>query len=148
MNFQPPVVPGGVRSTPTRVIVADDHEWILQILVDVVRQTLPEAEIAIAHDGLQALHAYRTAGATFLITNHFMPNMDGMGLIREIRQADADLPILMVSVHPEARADAMAAGANWFLAKPQIMEEMPPLLLQHARTNRPSESACSGVGNP
>ena len=47
-----------------------------------------------------------------------------------MREHAPRLPILMVSVKPEAKVDAMAAGANWFLVKEQIMESMPPLLLR------------------
>lgn len=119
-----------------RVIVADDHEWILQILVAVVRQTLPTAEVIITENGLQALEAYRQGGADFLVTNHQMPEMNGMELIHQIREHQPDLPILMVSVHPDARKDAMAAGANWFLSKMQITEKMPALLRLHAVPGR------------
>ena len=37
----------------------------------------------------------------------------------------------MVSVHPEVKKDAMEAGANWFLTKEQIMEQLPRLLREH-----------------
>ncbi len=116
---------------PPRIIVADDHEWIRNILVDIVTQTLPKAEVVIAEDGLQALEAFQESGADFIVSNHCMPRMDGMTLIRTIRQHRPELPILMVSVKPDAKEDAMAAGASWFLRKEQVMEHMPPLLLGH-----------------
>ena len=115
-----------------RIIVADDHEWILQILIDVVRQTLPTAVIIATADGVQALSAYQNGGCDFLISNHSMPRMDGSGLVRAVREDAPTLPILMVSVRPEAKVDAMTAGANWFLLKEHIMERMPPLLLRYA----------------
>ena len=120
------------RAGPPRIIVADDHEWIRQILVDVVRQTVPTAEIVATEDGLQALEAYRAGGCNFLISNHCMPRLDGLGLVRTVREHAPTLPILMVSVKPEAEADAVTAGASWFLLKEQIMERMPPLLLRYA----------------
>ena len=113
---------------PLRVIVADDHEWIRTILLSVVTDTLPTAEVIAVEDGLQAWEAYQQGGADFLVSNHFMPRMDGMTLIRKGREQAADLPILMVSAKPEAEADALAAGANWFLSKEQIMEHLPRLL--------------------
>ena len=116
-----------------RIIVADDHEWIRDILVEVVRQTLPSAEMIAVEDGLYALQAFEAKGCHFLISNHQMPRMDGMGLIRAVRRVSPQLPILMVSVKPEAKTDAMEAGANWFLTKDQIMDQLPPLLLRHAR---------------
>ena len=117
-----------------RVIVVDDHEWIRDIAAHVVRQTLPYAEVIVRNDGLEALMAFREGGADFVVTNHHMPHMDGMELIQELRQYAPTLPIVMISVHPEARRDAEAAGANWFLCKVEIMEKMPPLLLHELRT--------------
>ena len=117
-----------------RIIVADDHDGIRRILVRVVGRTLPTAEIIEVEDGLAALHAYQQGGADFLVTNHCMPRMDGPALVREVRQHAPDLPILMVSAKPEARIDAVAAGANWFLNKEQIMEQMPELLARHIGT--------------
>ena len=126
-----------------RIIVADDHEWIRTILVEIVRQTLPSADIVAADDGLQALAAFENGGCHFLISNHMMPKMDGMSLIRAVRRTSPDLPILMVSVKPEARADAMESGANWFLAKDKIMEHLPPLLHRYARVDAVDSSAAA-----
>ena len=115
-----------------RIIVADDHEWIRQILVALIEQTLPQAEVVVTENGLEALRAFQTGGADFLVSNHLMPLMDGMELVRKVRTQRPDLPILMVSVKPEARKDAMAAGASWFLSKAQIPEQMPALLRRYA----------------
>ena len=122
-------------STPAhrpRVIVADDHEWILRILTQVVQDTLPKAEVVSVEDGQQALEQYQRGNCDFLVTNHQMPRMDGATLIRLVRAQAPDLPILMVSVKPEVKPGALAAGANWFLTKEQIMEYLPPLLLRYA----------------
>lgn len=119
-------------SIPTpRVIVADDHEWILNILTQVVHDTLPSAKVVSVEDGEQALAAYHEGGCQFLVTNHQMPHMDGTTLIRQMRVEAPKLPILMVSVRPEAKSEALSAGADWFLTKEQIMEYLPPLLLEH-----------------
>lgn len=130
------------RSTqPLRIIIADDHEWIRQIAVQIAEQTLPHAEIIAVEDGAQALDAYRMGGCDFLVSNHKMPNLDGTGLIREVRKEQPQLPILMISIDSHAKADAFASGANWFLTKEQIMEQMPTILRENA--GRRSDSAAS-----
>ena len=121
-----------VHTWSPRVIVADDHEWILQILVATVADTLPQAEVVAVEDGQQALEAYQQGGCNFLVTNHNMPRMDGATLIRKVRTLVTDLPILMVSVNPDVKAEALAAGANWFLTKTQINEHLPELLVEYA----------------
>lgn len=131
MLTDPIGVPHPVR--PPRVVIADDHEWILKIVGQVTRETLPLAEVVETADGQEALDAYRNGPCDFLITNHAMPKMNGMELIRAVRERTPGLPILMVLIHPSAAKDAMEAGANWFLTKEQIMERMPPLLRKHTR---------------
>lgn len=111
-----------------RIIVADDHPWIRQAMVRMVIEILPTAEIIEAADGLEALQAYQQSGADFLVTDHQMPRMDGMTLIRRIREPAPDLPILMVSVNAHAKTDALAAGATWFSTKEEIGARLPELL--------------------
>ena len=123
-------------SSRPRIILTDDHEWILQILVKLVEQTLPRAEIVAAESGLDAFEAYERGGADFVVTNHLMPEMDGPTLIRRLRAQAPDLPILMVSADPENKADAREAGANWFLSKKQITERLPGLLRRYTGSGR------------
>lgn len=106
------MLPHSDASASLRIIVADDQEWIRLILVQVVRQTLPAATIIETENGLQAFDAYQHGGCNFLISNHTMPGMDGMGLISNVRRRSPNLPIVMVSVHPEAKFEAEEAGAG------------------------------------
>ena len=108
--------------------MADDHEWIRAILVEVVRQTLPTAEVVETGDGLEALAAFHAGNCGFLVSNHAMPHMSGPTLVRHVRQEAPDLPIVVISTDSGERAEAMAAGANWFLSKEQITERLPKLL--------------------
>ena len=114
---------------PVRVLVVDDHEWIRDIAVEIVRQTLPEAEILVTSDGLGALQSFQNGGADFVVTNQCMPHMNGAELTRELRRQAPELPILMISMDTSAKSDAEAAGVNWFLTKDQLLEGLPPLLL-------------------
>lgn len=116
---------------PPRIVIADDHEWIRRILGQVTRETLPLADVVETADGQEALAAYRSGPCDFLVTNHAMPKMNGVELIRAVREQTPGLPVLMVSIHPSAAKDAMEAGANWFLTKEQIMERMPPILRKY-----------------
>ena len=76
--------PRSSASAQARVIVVDDHDWIREIAAQVVRQTLPFAEVVVRKDGLEALVAYMEGGADFVVTNHHMPRMDGMALVQEL----------------------------------------------------------------
>ncbi len=112
--------------------MADDHEWIRSILVDVVHQTLPTAEVLVTEDGLEALVAFQTGDCDFLISNHRMPHMNGPSLMRHVREEAPTLPIVAISTDANERGEALSAGANWFLMKEDIMEFLPRLLLSYA----------------
>lgn len=111
-----------------RIIVVDDHDRSLQVTVGLVRKTLPAAEIVAAETDREALHAIEQGGADFLVTNHRVFGLDGATLIRRARPQRPGLPIVMISAQPEARPDALAAGANWFLTEDQTAEQLPVLL--------------------
>ncbi len=49
-----------------------------------------------------------------------MPNMDGITLIRKVRETDKDLPIIMVTTEAEKTRviEAVEAGVNNYIVKP------------------------------
>jgi signal transduction histidine kinase/DNA-binding NarL/FixJ family response regulator len=106
-----------------RILVAEDNA--LNQLV--ARKTLEawNVQVVIAENGRLALEAITGATEPFdaVLMDVQMPELDGYGATREIRQHFPDagqLPIigLTASVLPEDRALALAAGMNDTLAKP------------------------------
>ena len=106
-----------------RVLVAEDNA--LNQLV--ARKTLEawNVQVVIAENGRLAVEAITGATQPFhaILMDVQMPELDGYGATREIRQHFPDagqLPIigLTASVLPEDRALALAAGMNDTLAKP------------------------------
>ena len=73
-----------------------------------------------AQSGLDALAILKTCQPDLLLTDVMMPVMDGIELIGLIRAEKKwkNLPILVVSAHPEYLAKAYLAGANETLRKP------------------------------
>ena len=125
-------------STPSvRVIIADDHEWILNILTQVVRDTLPAGRWSLSRMAKRLSMPTARTDAIFLVSDHLMPHLDGPTLVRSVRALAPGLPIVMVSAKPDVRAEALAAGANWFLAKDQITEHLPRLLREYIHGQKP-----------
>ena len=114
-----------------RILVADEREWIRRLLVQVINQTLPAAAVIQTRDGAQAYRAYQYGGCHLLLTNHNMPGMDGLTLIRQVRRHAATLPIWMVANEPEVDRAAQAAGATGSLRQEDIATRLPALLQQH-----------------
>jgi len=102
------------------ILVADDEPFI----VDVVALVLEDEGHTIlrAYDGSQALARIENGGCDLLITDHMMPRMNGLELIRRLHeQPHLTIPtILMSAVHPAIPPPA----PTLFLAKPFDLEHL------------------------
>ncbi|MCD9045702.1 MULTISPECIES: response regulator [unclassified Luteimonas] len=103
-----------------RILVVDDSASMRQM----VSFALTSAGYAVeeAEDGQVALGRARGARFNAVITDVNMPNMDGISLIRELRQLPdyKFTPLLMLTTESSAdkKADGRAAGATGWLVKP------------------------------
>ena len=108
---------GGV-SEPRPVIFVDDEEHVRMA----ARQTLELEGFQVtcrdgAH-GVPDLVSPRWPGV--LITDVRMPGTDGMTLLRQVAQVDADIPVVLITGHGEIAmaVEAMREGAYDFIEKP------------------------------
>src|SRR4051794_7667375 len=85
--------------------------------------------VATAADGDQALQACRAHRPDALTLDLAMPGMDGIGVLRALREGKAEaLPVVVVSAfspaHGARAVDALAEGAFDLVAKPALGESM------------------------
>jgi len=101
-----------------RILIVDDEEEITQALGRVVgRQGLTPL---LARSGAEALQLVRAGDPDVLLVDFRMPGMDGMELMRKVRELDPELPVILISGYAEVRGavEAIRAGAHDYLAKP------------------------------
>ena len=80
-----------------------------------------------ARDGRDGLYKAHAEHPDLIITDIGMPNLDGIGMIRELRAQSyfEDLPIVaLTSYGQKQREEAMKAGANLVLRKPSVFESL------------------------
>lgn len=110
--------------TSYHVIIADDDDTIRSVIARAVVRTYPSVTISAMRDGLEALHVYDQQGADLVITNSDMPNLNGLGLIMELRARQTTAPILMVSADPAIKQQVLALGISGFLEKPFLLPQL------------------------
>ena len=71
----------------------------------------------LAESGDEALYLMRDFDFDLVLLNLVLPDMDGSSLIRQIRTAKHDTPIIALSSVPQARLKALAAGADDVVAR-------------------------------
>lgn len=76
--------------------------------------------VETARDGREAAARLRDGGFDAIVTDIAMPELDGIGLLREARAVDLDLPVILVTANPaiESAAEAVHFGAFRYLLKP------------------------------
>ena len=104
-----------------RILVVDDHEVDRYRLQQVLGGRGYRVETAA--DGVEALSAARRTPPALIVSDVFMPAMDGFALCRAVRHDDtlADVPFVFYTatyVGPENERLALALGADRFLIKP------------------------------
>ena len=107
------------------VLIVEDDAAVRRLVMHVTKRTLPEAVIATASDGREALGMIRTNGADLVITDSQMPRMNGDELVRTMRAEQLNTPVIMVSGSPDAQPLGEAAGINRFVPKMQIGADLP-----------------------
>lgn len=108
------------------MIVDDEHNVIKGLLDHVPWERLKFTVTGTAEDGVQALAQIRRQPPDILITDIYMPNMDGLELIQAVR---AEFPSVHIVIHSgyddfdNARI-AMRHGVQHFLLKPSAVSEI------------------------
>jgi len=117
-------VPDGVRMAEQCVLVADDDADIRQLLYD--RLVAKGYQVQAAADGIQALESVRAESFSGLILDIGIPYMDGLEVLKRIREWDQRLPIVMVTTSgsKDLAVRAMGMGAQAYLLKPFDIPEL------------------------
>ena len=116
---------------PANLLIAEDEDHLRQLF----EMLLGDAgfNISLAQDGAVAWEMFCQSPPDVVLTDLRMPNLDGLGLLRKIKKARPDIPVLVITAYGDIgnSVEAMKAGATDFLTKP-IDEEQLKLVLQKA----------------
>ena len=109
-----------------RIMTVDDSSAVRKVL----NMALSGAgyEVVEAEDGLDALDKLQQFSIDLLVTDLNMPNLDGIGLIKEVRSqlGKRFMPIIMLttSTDPEQKQAGKDAGASGWISKPFRPEQV------------------------
>lgn len=95
-----------------------------------IRETISEAldlegfAVRTARDGLEALRLIERLTPRLVLLDMRMPQLDGWGFARELRERGQELPIVVMTAARDARRWAEEIGARGYLAKPFELAEL------------------------
>jgi len=111
-------------SEAIRVLVVDDEEVLREMFQDQL-----EAHgfaVTTAADGQEGLDLLRARGFDVVVLDLRMPRLDGLGLLRKMREEEmeAEAIILTANAELDTAIEAMKLGAFDYLVKPCRLHEM------------------------
>jgi len=120
-----------------KVLVVDDSKSFRMVLNELVSRY--NYQTIIAEDGLQALEKIKeNPDISLVITDYNMPKMDGITLIKKIREKYSREEMAIIGMsntsHSALSAQFLKAGANDFITKPFQMEEFFCRITQNTST--------------
>ena len=110
-----------------RVLVIDDDNQFLELLREIL--SARGLQVTTAADGDSGLLIYRGDRPDIVLTDIVMPGLDGLALIKTIRENDSLTPIIAMAANDDSPANgflslAVAQGANAVLSKPFDVQDL------------------------
>ena len=105
-----------------RILVVDDEEKMRRLLEMSLKNM--GHEVVMAADGVEALTSCDEAPFDLILTDLKMPRMDGLQLLRTLRDRGEEVPVIVLTAFGtiETAVEAMKLGASDYIIRPFEME--------------------------
>jgi CheY-like chemotaxis protein len=112
------------------ILLVDDDPVMLTLMRRILPEVAPDYELVAVLDGTTALTLIALQPIALVITDQYMPDMDGIALITAIKALAPQCPVILMtgSDAAEIQQRAQAAGVDFFLAKPFGFEQLVALV--------------------
>nr|VFJ93119.1 MAG: DNA-binding transcriptional response regulator, NtrC family, contains REC, AAA-type ATPase, and a Fis-type DNA-binding domains [Candidatus Kentron sp. LFY] len=110
--------------TAAHILVVDDEPDIRQLLKEILEDE--DYEVSVAENGEGARQARRTRRPDLILLDIWMPDTDGITLLKEWSESRLDTPVIMMSGHGtvETAVEATRLGAYDYIEKPLSMAKL------------------------
>lgn len=130
-----------------RILIAEDERDLNRIVS--ARLEAEHYSVDSCYDGEEALDYLAAAEYDAVILDIMMPKLDGLSVLRKIRQKGSSVPVLLLTAKDsiEDRVNGLDAGANDYLIKPFAQEELLARIRVLLRRPLQVENTCYRVGD-
>ncbi|HHN81295.1 MAG TPA: PAS domain S-box protein, partial [Methanomicrobia archaeon] len=135
-----------VADDAMKILLVDDDEDLLTIAKNLLEKDGPRLSIDVAMDGEAAYALFMKHGYEAVVSDYQMPKMDGLELLRRIRENDAEIPFILFTGkgREEVAIEALNHGANRYIQKkgdPATQYAMlKDAVIREIRSNRAHEA--------
>lgn len=110
----------------TKVYIADDHPIVRAGLKQLIQEAEDITVIGEAEEGSVVLNAIDDLNPDVVLLDISMPGMSGLDILKQLKSLKPDLPVLILSMHPEEQyaIRVLKAGAAGYLTKTRTPDEL------------------------
>ena len=129
------------------ILIAEDDVSLLEIYEIILEQE--NYTVFTASNGLEAWDIMEKQHIDLLITDMMMPDMDGCELVKQVRQHNTSLPVLMITVKDDfnSKNKGFSLGADDYMTKPVDLKEMLLRVRALLRRAHISQEHLLSIGN-
>src|SRR6476661_6780211 len=108
----------------SNILIIDDEKAIRKTLTEIL--SYEGYKIEEASDGEEGLKKFRERAFDVVLCDIKMPKLDGIEFLEKAREANADVPVIMISGHGtiETAVEAVKKGAYDYIAKPPDLNRL------------------------
>ncbi len=109
-----------------RILVADDHTVVRRGLRQILLEGFPGALVEEVGDAEDLIKNVVKSSWDVVISDLSMPGRSGLDALQQIKQLHPNLPVLILSIHPEEQyaLRVLKAGASGYLSKDMAPDEL------------------------
>ncbi len=129
-----------------RLLFAEDERSLSRAVIAVLEKNKYAADAVF--DGEEALEYLETGNYDAAILDIMMPKMDGITVLKTLRQRGSRIPVLLLTAKAEIEDKVLGldSGANDYLTKPFAMQELLARIRVMTRSHKDADS-CLRMGN-
>ena len=129
-----------------RLLIVEDEKQIC----DTIAKSLYDAgyEVDTCYDGEEALECILAEDYDLIVLDLNLPGMDGMDILRELRQKNEETKVLILSARGQIadKVEGLDAGANDYMEKPFHLQELEARIRSLTRRKFVQKDICLESG--
>jgi len=118
-----------MSETRKKILVVDDEESIHLLY----KEELEEEgyEVISAMTGEEGLKLFKEIKPDLVILDINMPGMDGIEVLRQMKQMSPDIPVILSSAYPEYKQDLASWASDDYIVKSFNLDELKNSVKRH-----------------
>lgn len=121
-----------MSETWPKLLIAEDEDTLSFFLRESLEDSTPPFMVEVADAGDRALKKVLTDKFDLIIVDLRLPDMDGLALIRAVRQFDPFMKVIVMTAYgsPDMEREVRKLGIHGYVTKPFVIEDMKRMITQ------------------